>query len=249
MSDPRKLEHAARHFDPAAVQAWAVCQPTPAEEMMRKEEPSEEPVVSPRLFVMLLVYCFADLDPGSWEVPAARALSTMRRLVPELLQRRDATRARELLTRDFACRAFPMEELRPVDEEELECFARIMDYIFPTQGDWVKEGARRLFLLAKAYTPREVSETVLSRDQVRFVVHEMSFEALGVVFGDMPAGADKQSRGRVRARWCALKTRLIEKPVLAVGGRITCHFSKSATTREKYRLAQMGNQNRKGRKG
>ncbi|MCV5968447.1 hypothetical protein, partial [Lactococcus petauri] len=66
---------------------------------------------------------------------------------------------------------------------------------------------------------------------------------------EMPADADAKTRGRARARWCALKSRLIEAPVRATGKRIDVHFSKSATTREKYRAAQMGNQNRKGRKG
>lgn len=249
MSDPQKLEFSVRHIDPAALQSWAVCQATPAEELMRKEEPEEEPLSFAGMFRLVLVFCFSDAQAGGWHAPVARASAILREFFPSQnwLQGplpRQGVPGKPVFGLD------KFDELMSEERAAGAYLLRVIRYLLPcTTESGLKESAKRTFLLAKAWLPREMSEVQLSRDKVRWVVHEMSYEDLAVVFGEMAADADAKTRGRARARWCALKSRLIEAPVRKAGERIEVHFSKSATTREKYRAAQMGNQNRKGRKG
>lgn len=249
MSDPQKLEFSVRHIDPSALQSWAVCQPTPAEELMRKEEPEEEPLSFAGMFRLVLVFCFSDAQAGGWQLPVARALAIVREFFPSESWLRGALPPQGAPGRP----CFGLDKFDELMREERAAGAylqRVMRYLLPNSSEGgLMDAGKRLFLLAKAWLPREMGEVQLSRDKVRWVVHEMSYEDLAVVFGEMPADADTKTRGRARARWCALKSRLIEAPVRKAGERIDVHFSKSATTREKYRAAQMGNQNRKGRKG
>jgi len=250
MSDPRKLELAARHFDPAAVQAWAVNQPTPAEELMRKEEPEEEPLSFAGMFRLVLVFCFSDAQAGGWQLPVARALAIVREFFPSESWLRGTLPPQGAPGRPcFGLDKF--DELMREERAAGEYLQLVMNYLLPaaSAARGLEEAGKRMFLLAKAWLPSAMCEEELSRDKVRWVLHELSYEDLAVIFGEMAAGACAKERGRARARWCALKSRLIEQPARRTGARIQVHFSKSATTREKYRVAQMGNQNRKGRKG
>lgn len=218
------------------------------EELMAREEPEEEPVSFSGMFRLVLVFCFSDAQAGGWELPFWRAMRIQREFFPWDMQGKAPLATKEMMSRQPV---FSMHEFQRLMEEEAvaEVYLRkVMSYLLAGgKPGWEREAGKRLFLLAKAWLPQEMSEVQLSRDKVRWVVHEMSYEDLAVVFGEMPATADAKTRGRARARWCALKSRLIEQPVRKAGERIEVHFSKSASTREKYRLAQMGNQNRKGR--
>lgn len=247
LSDP--LEFAVRHIDPAAMQPWAARQATPAEELMRAEEPEEEELTFAGMFRLVLVFCFSDAQTGGWHMPVARALAIVREFFPSESWVRGTLPPQGAPGRPcFGLDKF--DELMRDEPAAAKYLKRVMRYVLPHAGEGhLLEAGKRLFLLAKAWLPHEMSEVQLSRDKVRWVVHEMSYEDLAIVFGEMPANADAKTRGRARARWCALKSRLIEQPVRAAGERIEVHFSKSASTREKYRQAQMGNQNRKGRKG
>jgi len=248
MSDPNRLEFAVRHIDQAAVQSWAVSQATPAEELMRKGEMDGEPPEFAWVFRLVLVFCFSDAQGGGWELPFWRAMRIQRSFFPWDMQGKRQLERKEMW---LGQPAFSMHEFERLmeDEEDAVALRRVMRFLLAgSKAGWEKEASKRLFLLAKAWLPQVMCEEQLSRDKVRWVLHELSYEDLAVVFGEMPAVADAKTRGRARARWCALKSRLIEAPVRKTGKRIEVHFSKSATTREKYRAAQMGNQNRKGRK-
>jgi len=202
------------------------------------------------MFRLVLVYCFSDAAAGGWELPVFRALAIVRNFFYGEFSAYagKALRYREV----FARPVFGLDEFARLMAEEA-CAARylrqVMRYVLPKQQgkDLNVELGKRLFLLAKAWLPLGVSDEQLSRDKVRWVAHEMGYEDLAVVFGEMPAEASDKERGRARARWCALKDRLIEKPVREAGERIDLHFSKSASVRERYRAAQMGNSNRKGK--
>jgi hypothetical protein len=249
MSDPHKLEFSLRHIDQAAVQSWAISQATPAEELMRKGEENSEPPGFAWVFRLVLVYCFSDAQGGGWELPFWRAMRIQRSFFPWDMQGKHQLARKEMCLGQPVFSLHEFERLME-DDEDSAALRKVMRYLLAGgKVGWDKEAAKRLFLMAKAWLPQVMCDEQLSRDKVRWVLQEMSYEDLAVVFGEMPADADAKTRGRARARWCALKSRLIEAPVRATGKRIDVHFSKSATTREKYRAAQMGNQNRKGRKG
>jgi hypothetical protein len=240
---------AARHHDRAALPAWAVGQVTPLDELMAKEEEgtAAEPVSFSRMFRLVLVFCFSDAQSGGWELPVWRALAVMRDFFAG-----DMVRARIRPVETFCQPVFSLSKVAEMLEEEpcAEMYLRrVMRYLLPFKGaGWEREAGKRLFLLAKAFLPQLASSEELSRDKVRWVVHELSYEQLAVVFGEMPADAGKAERGRARARWHAAVKREIVRPVEAAGEEIHLHFSKSAATREKYRQAQMGNTNRRGQK-
>ena len=197
------------------------------------------------MFRLVLVFCFSDAQAGGWQLPMWRALSIMRECFAGDLVRPDM-----LPVEVFSQPVFSLRAVAELLEEE-PCAARylrqVMRYLLPFKGKgWEKEAGKRLFLLAKAFLPQLASSEELSRDKVRWVVHELSYEQLAVIFGEMPEQAGKLERGRARARWHAAVKREIVKPVEAAGEEIHLHFSKSAATREKYRQAQMGNRNRRG---
>ncbi len=239
---------AARHHDPAAVPAWAVGQVTPLDELMAKEEEGQaEPMSFSRMFRLVLVFCFSDAQAGGWELPVWRAVAIMRDFFAGDLVR-PAIRPVET----FCQPVFGLAAVAEMLQEE-PCatlyLRRVMRYLLPFKGKgWEKEAGKRLFILAKAFLPQLASSEELSRDKVRWVVHELSYEQLAVIFGEMPEQACRLERGRSRARWHAAVKREIVKPVEAAGEEIHLHFSKSAATREKYRQAQMGNTNRRGQK-
>lgn len=241
---------AARHHDPAAVPAWAVGQVTPLDELMAKEEADdghEEPVSFSRMFRLVLVFCFSDAQSGGWELPVWRAVAIMRDFFAGDLVRPAIRPVETFCQPVFGLGAFAqMIEEEPCAEMYLR---RVMRYLLPFKGNgWERETGKRLFLLAKAFLPQVASSEELSRDKVRWVVHEFSYEQLAVIFGEMGEGCTPRERGRSRARWAAAVKREIVRPVEEAGEEIHLHFSKSAATREKYRQAQMGNRNRKGQK-
>lgn len=242
---------AHRHYDPAALPAWAVGQQTPLDELMAREDAEDpdfqaaEPVSFSRMFRLVLVFCFSDAQAGGWEMPVWRALSIMRELLAGGMP---ATEMRRVAI--YSETVFSLPALAEMLEEEpcAQTYLRkVMRYLLPFKGKgWERETGKRLFLLAKAFLPQLASSEELSRDKVRWVAHELSYEQLAIVFGELAEGAGKKDRGRARARWHAAVQREIVKPVAAAGEEIHLHFSKSAATREKYRAAQMGNGNRKG---
>lgn len=248
MSTERGIEFAALHADPTAVQPWGVQQRDPAEELMAREAEEEEEISFAGMFRLVLVYCFSGAEGGGWELPVHRAVSIVRNFFRGDLCGRTAPMVRERHAETVFPLTFFDDLLR--DEAGAKRYLRqVMAYLMPQRGNgWEREAGKRLFLLAKAWLPLAVSDEALSRDKVRWVVHELSYEQLAVIFGEIPPNASRRERGRARARWCALKNRLIEMPVQKAGGRIHLHFSKSESTRAKCAEAQRGNRNRRGRR-
>lgn len=254
MSDFPDIELlAARHFDPAAVPAWAVGQATPLDELMAREvaggvddEGEAEPLSFSRMFRLVLVYCFTDAASRGWDLPVWRALAIVRNLFRGDMAGRVLVEPRELRSPQL----FPLSRFVSLVEDEPQAgtyLRLVMRHLMPFKGSgWERDTGKRLFILAKAFLPMMMSDEQLSRDRVRWVTHELSYEQLAGVFGELPAVPSEKDRGRARARWHALMRREIELPVAEAGEEIHLHFSKSATTREKYRQAQLGNRNRRG---
>lgn len=268
MSDERQIDAAVRHAEARAVLPWS--EAAPDEALMAREEAGEGEVLlrhAPTL-VRLLGFLFADGVPECWENVAMRGLALMRHCAPSLLTGRDFSEVAEMRSRARTEPSFRLTEFIAECEESESARAALrleLDFLFPVLPGagrgWLKDGCRRVYLLARNYQPefvrltREVSERVKVRDQVTGKLKlelrhfpksvEMSYEDLARVFGEPVTSAIE--RRNARARWSAVAQRVIRKPIEANGGTVHLQFGKSASARATYAAKARGNQNRKGK--
>jgi len=258
MSDERQIEASVRHAEVAAsaIVPWSPARPDEA--LMAREEPGEfvgAESMRAELWEKLLVFLFADGQPGCWECTAVRGLSLIRHCAPSLLTGRDLSAVAGIRSRagGKVQQSFGLTEFLADDEGTRMVLRVVLGYLFPEGPEWLKEGCRRIYLLARAFQPqlvqitREVGERVKERDPqtgrmkltIRHVpkLVEMSYEDMARVFGE--------NTSKARARWSARAQRVIRKPIESNGGACHLAFGKSASTRAKYAARAKGNSNRR----
>ena len=109
--------------------------------------------------------------------------------------------------------------------------------MFPdNQKEWLKEGCRRLYLVARAYQP----------DLVRVGGKLAGYEEFAEVFGEFNGHEPtRKDRDRARSRWSARAQNVLRIPIQQAGARVPALFGKSSSVRGKYQQAARGNQNRR----
>jgi hypothetical protein len=210
----------------------------PDEELERKEEMEDSGGMMERAWIQedLLVYLFADGYADRWQDVALRALAVMRRYCPALLVGRRFYELDGLKQRGALQASFPLERFDEITacEERGVLLSGLLGYLFPGGGRWLKKGTMRVYLLARTFQP------LLLRSHGS----DPGYERLEEIFEGRKLTTRKE-RDRARSRWSARAQKLIRHPVEANGGRIAMQFGKSATARERYAAAAMGNENRK----
>lgn len=234
MSDEAHIETAFRHRDRSRVEQWHGMAPD-EEAMAHEEGDGNDADEFAFQFNAFLSYCFADARPAEWEAVAARALAIIRQECPEMVaQWPRVTVATGAVMWDVDGYAKISQAFR--DRKDL--FRRVLAHFFKEQREWLKCGVQNMYLVARHYRPRLVTN---------FDARDLTFTQLAVIFGEVPENATRKEQDRARARWSAKAQGLIRKPLERVGDAVPSLFGKSATVREKYRKAQQGNRNRVGR--
>jgi hypothetical protein len=241
MSDEARIEAAFRHADPSARLQWHAA--APDEEVMAREEAREDvegggPPRRAWLQELLLVFLFADRDPRRWPNVALRGLAILRHILPDVLVGRDLGEVEELQRGARVRGGYGLEEFQELaGEEDFRTMLEVMvKYFFPDGREWLKNGCRRVYLIARQYQPHLV--TVKGR--------VLSYEDFADIFseGDMEC---EEARDRARSRWSARAQNVIRHPIEAAGGRGALLFGKSATARARCAESARGNSNRRRR--
>lgn len=241
------FDHFLIHADAGAgLQSVADAAMDPFEALARKED-GEEPVSRSLVLRRLVIFLHADsLHPGEW---ARRWFALAALAHPTLVMAVDVdVWQRDCLALDIFAQAAVMEiRARRVganrsllDAQGLEPGHSKMSMILPDvmEEEW-RSVLRRLLedLASTGMSPPEVAKRCASYAQT--LAHPMllmaSCEEIGRLFG--------QTRAAVSWRAKEVFTRRIE----AAGGVGHAPFQKGSEVSEKYREAQMGNRNRKGR--
>lgn len=239
--DELNMDHCYRNAGKESWDMWHGL--SPDEEVMAREDEATNDSDGSRAVAMeaLLCYVFAE-GAEDWEVVAARAVDVMRRWTPTLLVAAGrpsyaVTKAMENHQREHRG-VFGLEQLLGLmGVVKVAAVERIMGWIFPEQGRlWLRDGCKRMYLLARAYQP----ELVNVDGKVA------SYEDFARVFGELK-GKRLHESARARSRWSARARQVLRLPIERTGGRVPGLFGKSVGVREKYRAAAKGNGNRKKR--
>lgn len=240
MSDEAHLDRYYLHRDLTRREPWHGLRPD--EEAMLHEEGPPEQELRADVHEALFTYFFAG-GAGDWKAVALRAIAVIRRWAPSILSGRsvppEVIQAIHHYYRPGAGEhtRFHLSGLVDLVGEEGYVVERLMEFFFPDSAEWLKEGCRRLYLVARAYQP-----ALLAGPEGR----EPSYEDLARIFGELD-GLHPDEAARARSRWSARAGLVLRKPIAASGARVPALFGKSATVREKYRAAQIGNHNRRGK--
>jgi hypothetical protein len=205
---------------------------------------------------MVLCYCFADTRPEDWRTVAARAHALMRTLWPAMIARRSHHELLEVREHERPLRSFPLGEFarRLAEEEMVETMGTVMEYYFPDGRQWLRDGTRNLYLVARLYQPGLVTpwKADLTYEEMAGVFEELPARPLGEGHEWIPKGwtANEWERAaaRARARWSARANGLITRKLAEIGARKPAMYGKGPKASAAYRAAAMGNANRK-RKG
>ena len=237
MSDEAHMESAYRHRDLTRREPWHGM--APDEELMAREEGPCE--MDRRADVQEALFCYLFAGGAErWEAVALRALSVLRRMVPALMSGRKVPQVvLDAVVGYYApggagFRRFDLRGLEELVDGDFLVVEKLMEFFFPDGGDWLREGCRRLYLVARAYQP----------DLVKIGEKEASYEELARIFGELD-GTHPDEGARARSRWSARAQMVLTRPIERAGGKVGSLFGKSSAVREKYRAAAEGNGNRR----
>lgn len=248
--EEQRLSWSLRHHGDSVhgAEAFAL---DPAEILMRIEDGFHE---SPLAGVVdaqraWLRFCFAD-GARHWRKVWARLLATLEELVPELLP-------------DPVPDDFPSSSDHAL---AVKCLAEDVDAVLPQfktlmgfyLGDNIRAGRYRaavgsLYLLARHYMPFLIEGDLGRRvdfERIAGVMEEIPLAPNSKDHSWIPPGMDaaewRKMCGNARSRWSARAQVLLARPIQQATGRPgpSLFGEKSATVREKYRLAALGNQHR-----
>lgn len=238
MSDEERMEAAYRHADHGFYHPWHP--PQPDEALMGAEDGTAEAELRADTHEALFCYVFGG-GAECWQHVGRRVVAVMRALAPGLLGRRrrecgEIWRKCDERLAEAAGGAFRMGSFQGLlGNGQAKVVERILEWVFVPGGrDWLKEGVRRMYLIAAAYQP----------DLVRIGGREAGYEGFARVFGELD-GTCADEGARARSRWSARAQNVLRRPIEAGGGKVPALFGKSATVRAKYRAAGKGNQNRR----
>ena len=176
MSDEAHIEAARRHAERPSVLPWAAL--APDEQLMQLEEAGARPPAERAdVWERVLVSLFADGEPERWENVALRALALIRHCVPSLLVDRKLDEAERVKARAGTRQSYQMTEFLEACEDEAfrDMLRAILDFLFPDGPEWIREGCKRLYLVARSYQPWLVEIWKTRRETVYLhEVHEVS---------------------------------------------------------------------------
>lgn len=232
MSDEAHIESAYLHRDGSRFAPWHGL--SPDEAAMLAEEGEGE--IARRADVQEALFCYLFSGGAEqWLGVALRVLGVLRRMWPDFLVGRrlpgdvvDAVAAYSS-PGGGGHQRFDLGGLEQLVNGDVETVRRLMGFCFPDGRDWLKEGCRRLYLLARAFQPHLV--VVDGR--------EASYEVLARIFGEVDF-----AHSRARGRWSARAQICLARPISKAGGKVPAMFGKGHAVKLKYREAAKGNRNR-----
>lgn len=237
---------------------------SPLDELMEKEEGGaieDEPARDESigwLLTEVMEWIFADERPMDWRYAGKRGLSLIMIFAPGLLTGRATQEIKDLETLT-AVPPVPGKSRRlreaVADETVRLRIRKLLEWIYDRQrGEWLKEGTRKIYVLARGYhqkaLKREREGRVVrqatwknSPDQPGEVklVRSEAWEAEKMIYmsyDDFAAAFGEKTGGGSRARWSWRGKQILE-------GTPHVPFQKSQETIERCRAAALGNGNRK----
>jgi hypothetical protein len=183
----------------------AARQLSPVEELMELEEGVEMPVELSKngwMIGMVLEMVFADEQPMDWRYAGRRGLILLRAFAPGVLSGRPQEQVRELEGLALPGNFPPgtLEEL-VMDAESREVLRKFLMWVYPTPAgrQWVKEGTRALYVLARGFHAHSLKKLVPGKTVrgkwVEERMEDMTYHDFAIAFGE------KAGKG-ARARWC-----------------------------------------------
>jgi hypothetical protein len=221
-----------------------VAQPSPVELLMEREEGTVMPVEMGRngwMICAVLELVFADERPMDWRYAARRGLILLRAFAPGSMAGRPMELVRELEELELPG-TFPpgtLEELG-MDGEMKEVLRAFLMWIYRPQGrQWVKEGTRVLYVLARGFHAQSLKKLVPGKTvRKRWVgerLEDMTYHDFAIAFGEKASKA-------ARARWC-WRGKQILPPQVHVPfqkGRVTVEKCRENARRRHRRQAAEG---------
>lgn len=251
MSD-KQIEHAEliRGDESLPIQ-WHGLDPREAACRAEEGEPEEDGRAAAQELV--LVYCFAEARPEDWRAVAARAHALLRTLWPWMVARRSHHELLEVRGHEGVGLRFPMEEVagRLRADGMVESMGVVMGYYYPDGREWLRDGTRNLYLVARMYQPGLVTQwgADLTYERLAGVFGELPARPAGAAAGWRPEGWDEEDWARAvqraKSRWSARAQGLITRKMEEIGARRPAMFGKGAAAAESYRRAARGNTNRR----
>jgi hypothetical protein len=161
MSDEAHIQSAHQHRDPVRWQPWQG--KSPDEEAMEREEAEfVEAVASAadearkrRADVQEALFCYLFSGGAEdWRAVALRSIAVMRRMSPGLLVIRKLTEEMRDAVADYSQPGsgvvrFDLGNLERLVNGDARTVEKLMEYFFREEKDWLRDGVRRLYLVAR----------------------------------------------------------------------------------------------------